>query len=251
MPIPFSQVKTGVSFLLLLLAFAGTPASAQSPCDQLQAMDYRCDDGSFKTAVLDGDADAVRLFLQSGQSPNHAIELSTEAGDIAFPIVSFAIENGYVDIARALIDAGADINAHFRAGDARLGSNVRRAIGNPEMLRLVLDAGADMALPNSEGFRPIHSCLISEGAPHLESLRILLEYGADPNSPLDSDNIDWATPLFVAAGEGRKEAIPILIDFGADPTIQAPNGIGLPEIAEMRGHDDTATALREAIDAYE
>ena len=241
-----NQPKASAAFLLFLLAPVVAPASAQSLCEQLQAMDYRCDGSSFKTAVMDGDADAVRLFLQSGQSPNQTLEVA----GVVYPAIAMAVNEGYVDIARALADAGADISSVMQAGDAQVGSTVKNAIGNPEMLRFVLSAGADASPPTPGGFFPIHTCLIGEEAPHLESLRVLLDHGIDPNSTGHGD-VDWVTPLVMAALMGHDEAISILVGYGADPTVQAPDGTGLPEMAEIRSNYDTANALREAIEAYE
>jgi ankyrin repeat protein len=80
-----------------------------------------------------------------------------------------------VELARELLDRGADPNVTFRNeyGDMSAIYGAAGVVHNPELTKLLLDAGAD---PN-DGESVYHSCESSDPA----CLRLLLEHGAEPN----------------------------------------------------------------------
>jgi ankyrin repeat protein len=117
--------------------------------------------------------------------------------------------------ARALLRAGADINAVHEIPDGRevfpatpLWYALARG-RNGQLARLLLRAGAD---PNN--------CLwtvIWSKEPDL--LRLLLRAGARPN-----DRFDGETPLIYAARLAREDAVLQLVDAGADVTARDTKG---------------------------
>ena len=80
-----------------------------------------------------------------------------------------------------------------------------------------------------------------EGRP--EVVRLVLQRGADPNA--EGKGLLGSTPLMIAVMSHRKEIVLILLDAGADPTGKTSFGTPL-EFAEGEGLDEIAQVLRKA-----
>ena len=120
---------------------------------------------------------------------------------------------------RLLLAAGADANLpdkgygsplHYACwqGDGNCG---RENVVVEETVRTLLEAGAD---PNllARGLRPLHEAVHGDwGSP--TSVRVLLEFGAE----VDALDEHRQTPLMVAAQWGELECIKLLLNAGADP----------------------------------
>jgi ankyrin repeat protein len=148
------------------------------------------------------------------------------------------------DAAGALkaIAAGADVRAVNREGFPP----IHHWVGNPEVLRALLAAGADPNQRGPFGFRPT---LWVESA---ESVRLLVEAGADLAARDDAGD----TALHHAAKDGRLNAIDALLRAGTD--IRATNGEGeTPLHAAAEGGEAAFLALLRAgadiaaLDEYE
>ena len=117
-----------------------------------------------------------------------------------------AIMNANWDLARTLIDAGADVNEWDLFGEAPLFTAVN--------LRSRIDGGRASIDPMNK-------------AKGLDIVKLLLERGANPNMQLFFKparargplNTRGATPLIRAANDGDLEAVTLLLEHGADPTL--------------------------------
>jgi len=117
-----------------------------------------------------------------------------------------AIMNANWDLAKRLIEAGANVNQWDIFGQAPLFA----AVG----LYTRADGGRASIDPPNE----------TKG---IEVLRMLLERGADPNMQLffrpanvrGSTNTRGSTPLIRAANNGDLEVVKLLLEHGADPTL--------------------------------
>jgi ankyrin repeat protein len=108
----------------------------------------------------------------------------------------FAARDGYIDAARALIAAGADVN-QLSAGDRSTPMLVAVINGQFDIAQLLIAHGADVTLPNAGRVTPLYAALNVRWAPksmypqprahlqqqlsYLEFMKLLLEKGADPN----------------------------------------------------------------------
>jgi ankyrin repeat protein len=118
-----------------------------------------------------------------------------------------AAEWGSVEIARMLIEAGADVNVQDTWGNKTPLHDAART-GRVEVAQMLIDAGADLDLQDEHGRTPLHVVAIYG---NVEIARMLIDAGADVNM----QDIDFETPLHRAARYGRVEIARVLIDAGA------------------------------------
>lgn len=118
--------------------------------------------------------------------------------------------------------------------------------GSAEMVRALLAVGVRQNLA-IKGFPPLFSASLGG---HLDVMRILLEAGADKNQPCSAsaqpEHLSGYTPLLVTASEGYLAAAHLLVESGAD--IEKADGFGFTPIcrAAEGGHADTVRMLAEA-----
>ena len=100
----------------------------------------------------------------------------SRAGDLDFFVE--AVRKDRIDEVRALISKGVDVNARDAFGD-NAGLHWAASLGQAEMARLLIDNGADLNIRNNEGDTPLHWAA-KEGQKEL--VVILIIHGADVNA---------------------------------------------------------------------
>ncbi|KAA0150830.1 hypothetical protein FNF29_04944 [Cafeteria roenbergensis] len=177
-------------------------------------------------AARHGNAELVRLLLAHG-----AVLEAKSASELT--ALGCAASSGNVEVVRLLLDSGADLEARDEAG--RVASDHRSrfplvagrsfgtgpldefspflfaaASGHPEVLRLLLERGADAKARSVGGLTALHLACRYGG---VEAVRVLLDSGADFEA---RDDQNW-TPLHEAGEYGKVESIRALLGAGADP----------------------------------
>ncbi len=148
------------------------------------------------------------------------------------------------EVARALLDKGATLepsNAHFA---------LDRAIemGDTTMMRLLIDAGANLEFRDQFNNTPLMNALIYE---QVEPLRLLIASGADPNAINDQDGEGHygQTPLNIAVKYSSLDVVKTLVKAGADIGYSELGSARLAEdIAEAEGKDDIYNYLKPLTD---
>lgn len=150
-------------------------------------------DTALMCAASYGSANACRVLLAAGADAQAENQTQTQ------PISEAAT----VEVARILVEAGADINFVDGSGDWPL----KQAAGedDPEKVRALLALGASVETASSEG-TALHEAVRADA---LAVMRILLEAGADPSA---QDTDLYGTLWYARTGE----AVQMLLDAGAD-----------------------------------
>lgn len=137
--------------LLLLVACdsqKGNSATAESQNQQEEPVP-KAPNMDLHTATLLGDLDAVRQHIAAGSDLD---EREPAVGST--PLISAAVF-GKTDIARALVEAGADVNLKNNEGSTPLHSAA--FLCRMEIVELLLANGADKNLLNKYGSTPLQS----------------------------------------------------------------------------------------------
>ena len=120
-------------------------------------------------------------------------------------LLQVASADGRSDVARWLLDLGADTNS--QRGDLGAPIHLATANGHLEVIRTLLNYGVDINSADNEGRTPLH---LASSTGKVEIVRLLLEHGANANS-VDNDGY---TPLSLTWTTDVKR---LLLDHGANP----------------------------------
>lgn len=134
----YLSLRTCIWSLLLLTACAGkgNPDKSNAPLNEAPSIDIH-------TAVSTGNKEALKQHLAAGTDINTKDPFGGSS-----PLITAAVF-GKTDMARILIDSGADINFRNKDGSTALLSAA--FFGRPEIVRMLLDAGADKSIKNKFG----------------------------------------------------------------------------------------------------
>lgn len=144
--------------------------------------------------------------------------------------------NGGTEMLAPLLDAGVPADIRTSSGDSLL--MLASYNGHLETSRLLLEKGADPNLPNDRLQTPLAG-VVYKG--EMDIVNLLLEKGAD----VDSRPEGAKTPLMYAAMFNKTDMIERLIDAGADPQAVDADGNSAMTLAKAMGAEE-AIALLES-----
>ena len=144
---------------------------------------------------------------------------------------------GLVDRVAALVKGDpARVSAYATDGFYPLG--LAAFFGQLEVVRLLIAEGADIRATARNPFKvqPVHAAAASR---NLDILRAVLEAGADPNIPQQQGFV----PLHEAASSGNREMAELLVRHGANPRLANEAGKTSIDLARDKGHPDLVAWL--------
>jgi ankyrin repeat protein len=146
---------------------------------------------------------------------------------------------GYVDRLRARLDEDPAATS-ARSADGYTALHFAAFFGKAEVARILLEAGAEVnaVADNEMRVQPLHSAAAGR---HLEVCRLLLAAGADVNAR----QAGGYTPLHAAARNGDPELVELFLSAQADPVAATEAGDTPAATAEAAGHVDVARRLRQ------
>ena len=196
-------------------------------------------------ASANGSAEAVRLLLAKGAKVNVADDVGIT------PIAAAAIvDDG--DVVKLLLDNGADVNLQATTGQAATPLMGAATNGNLEIARTLLDRGANPKAVSGDSAATVKNGPIQFGrvtALHFAVLsgnpgvvRLLLAAGA----VVDAADVRGMTPLMLAIATDRPEpsVIGMLLDAGANPSARSKANETAVDWAKKFSHPGVLAALK-------
>jgi uncharacterized protein len=219
-------------------------------------------------AAEEGHADVINALLAAGANPNAKAHVSplterkhADHATGGFTAVMFAVRNGHENAVRALVKGGADLK--ITNGDGITATSIAVVNDRFDLARTLVDLGADpndgalffavdmhdattdMRARDGSRLRADHPNQLTA----LDLVKLLLERGADPNKPFvgqihnttlcctDEHN---SSPFFRAAAASDVEVLKLMIKHGAQLEWSPA------EIKKKKDGEDAATAGRGA-----
>lgn len=203
-----------------------------SPLGYVAMLRYDTSSGVWRD--VPGTGAMARALLEGGAP------VEGDPGDFETPLMT-AASYGDLEVARVLIEAGADLDAtaSISAGGVRGGTALRHAavFGMPDVVELLLAAGAaDLVQSAAAGDITDILTVDTPESERVAALRMAAEHGQlevidqliAASTPVDGGDADGSTALHKAAFCGRADSVRHLLARGADPTRRDSRFDGTP-----------------------
>lgn len=227
---------------------------------------------ALKTAIAFRDRQAIRLLLSRGADPGSAMSLASAIPDTVFPLdlevfrmlinhnaevnpkpeeidtcrpyltpLQTALDRGYEELARMLLEAGADFNAPAYGDCGKSALQVAAANGSFSFVEDFVSQGANVNAPpaRERGATALQFAAIGG---HFNIAVFLLENGADVNAPKAA--VDGRTALEGAAEHGRLDIVHLLLENDQEEESLGQRCQEAAVFAEENGHVVIAEILR-------
>ena len=213
---------------------------------------------TFLDAATAGDVSTVRAMLHEDPS------LARAKDENGVSVIMKATYYGKKDVVAALLESGVELDIFEAAATGRTArlrdliaddpslANIYSPDGftplgfavffsQPEIVKALLDAGADVNLPSRETMKvtPLAS---AAAAKQTEIARVLIANGANVNARAASGHI----PLHEASANGNVELVKLLIDSGADVNARTEDGKTPLDFAIEYKRDDVVDLLKQS-----
>ena len=167
------------------------------------------------SASFEGHLQVVRYLLRLG------VDVNVRDSTNDTPLL-FASWKGHQDVVQCLLEHGADVDLRDQFLNAPL--HLAAGFGHPDAVRLLLQHDADVHLQSYKGWTALHWAIfgIEIKGDYPPIVRLLLEYGANPNTR----DTEQQTPLhtYLLRKPEKLDLLRILVEHGAD--VDAENGDG-------------------------
>lgn len=196
-------------------------------------------------AARQGDAEQVKALLKElkpnciDPDPGYDVVYSNgyrwQKSRARTPLTA-AARHGHLEIAKILIDAGAEVD--YDAGDHGSPMTEAASAGYNDLLALFIENGGNVNERSQGQGSPLNAAARNG---HNETVSFLLEKGADVNYQNDGQG----SPLNAAARNGYEKTVALLLDNGAKINAQNDGQGSALNAAARNGHVEVAKLLLE------
>lgn len=186
----------------LILAAPAVRADQAGARERLEKEGIAFTPEAFLHKATEGDAEHVKLFLEAGIDPSVRNNSNRTA-------LWVATERKQIEVVKALLEGGVKPDEKNAPAMESGKSLVFEAVDseNTELLRLLVEAGADAKTANDYGVPPLAEAARTG---RLEMCQILLKAGADPNAAPGGFPL-----MYGPVNENHLEVVRLLIESGA------------------------------------
>ncbi|GMG09608.1 unnamed protein product [Aspergillus oryzae] len=147
-----------------------------------------------------------------------------------------ASEEGNLEIVRTLLEQGADVTMADIDGWTPI--YTASHIGHTEVVRLLIENGSNVNTSESGGCTPVNTACYQG---HVETVKLLLKSGADIYTATNKG----ITPLYAASAGGHIEVVKLLLKWGADIDYANKYGDTPLSASSSKGHPAVSKLLVE------
>jgi len=190
-------------------------------------------------ALGSGRHDRLRKLLADGENPNVCL--------LGFSLLTLAGASGNVEEVRILLDSGAHPDL---PRDSAGGTPLLSAIdaGHYEVARLLIQRGADVHVVADGNVTALYRLAISIVPPARQAdqaafARTLIDSGASIDAAM---GVPQVTPLMMAASRGNMPLVKVLLAAAANPRLTDRSGRTAQDFALKKGHSEVAELLADA-----
>lgn len=138
-----NSIKLSQLFLLVLTLFLAAACDGQKKTASKAGTTVEAPKVDIHTAVVSGNVEALKQHIAAGSNLNEKDPFGGSS-----PLISAAVF-GKPEMAKMLIDAGADIN--FQNNDGSTALHTAAFFCHPDIVKMLLDKGADKSIVNKFG----------------------------------------------------------------------------------------------------
>ena len=200
--------------------------------EKLAVLGYEFNKVDFEKAVKEKRSDIVKLFIDSGMSPDTTFTV----GKYHLPVIFYAINSGDEMTFQVLLHSKADLKASVE-GVSVLDKAAQK--GTAEMISLIIKSGADI---NTQGFNKMTPLMTAIENDNNGAAWLFIQSGADVNAA----DIYGVTPLMRAVGKGNTDIVRELIKKGADVNAATKEGTKVYKFIGNREREAMTVLLRDA-----
>ena len=189
---------------------------------------------AFITSIINGDSEKVSAFLTAG--------IDTKIGQHNSNHLLFAVENNKLEVVKALVNHGVQIDPDGFAGTPLCAAAAK---GYNNIAEYLIRKGACVDYLRDD----INPLLSAAAAGHTETVKLLINSGADVNIKGESTSF---TPLMLAARNGHLETVKAILSRKGNIWILQPatrlqitnyGGNTALDMSIFKGYDEIAETL--------
>jgi hypothetical protein len=186
-------------------------------------------------AINRGDTTVVRELLDKG-AESGAMSILDRPSSFLAAALPMAARQGHLELVQLLMDRGVD-----GRGQALIQAAANDRV---DVMKLLLTRGVEADTQEAStgrppGYTPLMGAAMNG---HLESMQLLLDYGA----AINKRGPDGVTALALAASSGRRKVVEFLLDRGADLNARDFEGKTPLGRAKENNRDDIVLLLKKA-----
>lgn len=209
---------------------------------QWRAMETQSRNVLMLTAIERQQVNSLRVLLDWGLSANQelTVRMHGETG-VLTPLQLLVSGRGPMPMLDLLLDKGGDPN---RASEGQFPLHTALSLGRLDLARRLLDAGADAGLSTGIGkLSPLHELALGARGAAPKDVSEMVDSLVQRGALVNAQTVRGATALHLAVLGGDIALVRALLSHGADPGVADAAGEAPLQLAERKGRTEIRSLL--------